>query len=446
MPPAAATAPPSALPRQVGRYRLEAELGRGATGVVYRAVDGFRGRQVALKQLHPHLLADPATAERYRRQMRNEVAHTGRLRHPHIVRLLDADAAAEPPYLVLEYVDGVPLSAHTAPDRLLPIEQVLDIAFKCCNALEHAQREGLVHRDIKPANLLLARDGTVKLTDFGTALSLRGEATQLAGLVGSPAYMSPEQVREEPLTPHSDMFSLGVALYELLTGRRPFEGETDIATLYRIGHDEPVRPGLLRSALPPEVEAAVLRALAKRPEDRHASWDAFAQALLAAQQGLPRQRSLDTEAERFARLRALPFFAGFTDVALWELLRLAKWRRLPRGTVLMREGTPGASFSVLLAGQVQVTRQGWQLSTLGPGVSIGEMVYLRPDHPVRTATAVAETEVLVLKVPNAALREASEALQSHFDKAFIQLLVARLIATNEQLAEWDVAPAPAGRT
>ncbi|MCH7665870.1 MAG: cyclic nucleotide-binding domain-containing protein, partial [Acidobacteria bacterium] len=94
----------------------------------------------------------------------------------------------------------------------------------------------------------------------------------------------------------------------------------------------------------------------------------------------------------------------------------------------------------------QVTRQGWQLSTLGPGVSIGEMVYLRPDHPVRTATAVAETEVLVLKVPNAALREASEALQSHFDKAFIQLLVARLIATNEQLAEWDVAPAPAGRT
>jgi len=247
--------------------------------------------------------------------------------------------------------------------------------------------------------------------------------------------MSPEQVREQDLTHHSDMFSLGVVVYELLTGRRPFEGETDFATLYKISHDAPTPPSLLRASLPEAVDAVLLRALAKQPADRFATWDAFAQALLSAHRGLPRQKSQDTEAERFARLRALPFFAGFHDVALWELMRLGHWRRLEQGTVLMREDRPGDSFCILIEGQVAVSRQGRLLSTLGPGVTLGEMTYLRPERRVRTATAVADSEVLVLKVRNPALRGASDDLQSCFDKAFIKLLVGLLIAANEQLAE-----------
>lgn len=135
-------------------------------------------------------------------------------------------------------------------------------------------------------------------------------------------------------------------------------------------------------------------------------------------------------------------FADFHDVALWELMRLGNWRRLERGTVLMRENTPGDSFCILIEGQVAVSRQGWNLSTLSAGVTLGEMTYLRPDNRLRTATAVAESEVLVLKVRNPALRGASEDLQSCFDKAFIKLLVGRLIATNEQLAEWELVAAP----
>lgn len=298
----------SAPPANIGKYRIERELGRGASGIVYLGLDGFRGRKVAIKQTHAHLLKVPEQAERYRKLLRNEAALSGRLRHPNIVRLLDADEEAVPPYLVLEYVDGQPLSAFATPDALLPMPQVLDIAFKCCNALDYACREGLVHRDIKPANLMLARDGDVKLTDFGAALSLRSDATQLSGLVGSPSYMSPEQVREHDLTHHSDMFSLAVVVYELLTGRRPFDGDTDFATLYKISHEAPTPPSLLRAALPPHVDEVLLRALAKDPADRFATWPDFAQALLAAHRGLPRQRSQDTEAERFARLRALPFF------------------------------------------------------------------------------------------------------------------------------------------
>ena len=427
----------SAPPANIGKYRIERELGRGASGIVFLGLDGFRGRKVAIKQTHAHLLKQPELAERYRKLLRNEAALSGRLRHPNIVRLLDADEEALPPYLVLEYVDGQALSDFATPDTLLPVPQVLDIAFKCCNALEYAYREGLVHRDIKPANLMLARDGDVKLTDFGAALSLRSDATQLSGLVGSPSYMSPEQVREQDLTHHSDMFSLAVVVYELLTGRRPFDGDTDFATLYKISNETPTRPSLLRASLPAHVDDVLLRALAKQPADRFVTWDDFAQALLAAHQSLPRQKSQDTEAERFARLRALPFFADFHDVALWELMRLGNWRRLEAGTVLMRESTPGDSFCILIEGQVAVSRQGWSLSTLGPGVTLGEMTYLRPENKMRTATAVAETEVLVLKVRNPALREASEDLQSRFDKAFIKLLVGRLIATNEQLAEWE---------
>ncbi len=429
------SAPAAPLPARIGKYRIERELGRGASGTVYLGLDGFRGRKVAIKQTHAHLLAQPEEATRYRRLLHNEATLSGRLRHPNIVSLLDADEHATPPYLVLEFVDGQPLSAFATADALLPVPQVLDIAFKCCNALEYACREGLVHRDIKPANLLLAQDGDVKLTDFGAALSLRSDATQLWGMVGSPSYMSPEQVREEDLTHHSDMFSLAVVVYELLTGRRPFDGDTDFATLYRIGNEAPTPPSLLRASLPAHLDAVLLRALAKQPADRFATWQDFAQALLAAHQGLPRQRSQDTEAERFARLRALPFFADFHDVALWELMRLGHWSRLEPGTVLMREGTPGDSFCILIEGTVAVSRQGRHLSTLGRGVTLGEMTYLRPDDRTRTATAVAQTEVLVLKVRNPALRGASEDLQSRFDKAFIKLLVGRLIATSEQLAD-----------
>ena len=256
---------PQQTPATIGKYRIERELGRGASGIVYLGLDGFRGRKVAIKQTHAHLLKQPELAERYRKLLRNEAALSGRLRHPNIVRLLDADEEALPPYLVLEYVDGQPLSDFATPDTLLPVPQVLDIAFKCCNALEYAYREGLVHRDIKPANLMLARGGDVKLTDFGAALSLRSDATQLSGLVGSPSYMSPEQVREQDLTHHSDMFSLAVVVYELLTGRRPFDGDTDFATLYKISNETPTRPSLLRASLPAHVDEVLLRALPSSP-------------------------------------------------------------------------------------------------------------------------------------------------------------------------------------
>jgi serine/threonine protein kinase len=425
-------------PSGIGKYRIERELGRGASGIVYLAHDTFRNLQVAIKQIHPHLLRDPSQATKYRRLLHNEAVLAGQINHPHIVSLIDVDERAEPPYLVLEYVKGRSLEEHTSPHRLLPVAEVLDIAFKCCNALEYAHFHGLVHRDIKPANLLLRDDGEVKLTDFGTALSQKGDVTQLSGLTGSPAYMSPEQIREEPLTQQSDMFSLGVVLYELLTGHKPFQGDNDYATIYKIGVENAAPLRVIRPELPAILEDVVRVALAKKPADRFDTWSAFANAVSGASSSVTRLASQTTEVERFQKLRQFDFFKDFSDVAIWETLRLGRLRTLDAGTVLMEEGSVGRSFYLLLDGSVKITKKNWALSKLNAGVSIGEMVYLRPGKNVRSATVIAETSITVLKILGASLHQASAELQSCFDKAFIEMLVGRLIATNLQLSEWDV--------
>jgi serine/threonine protein kinase len=423
----------SSLPGTIGKYRVIRELGRGASSAVYLAEDAFNNRQVAVKRVHQHLLSDERQALRLRRGLRNEALLAGKLKHPHIVRLYDADDDADPPYLVLEYLQGTSLARFCTADRLLPVEQVLDIVYKCCSALEHAQSIGLVHRDIKPANLMLQSNGDVKLTDFGTALSILGDVTQVAGLVGSPLYMSPEQVREEDVTHHSDMFSLTVMMYELLTGRRPFEGDSDYATLYKIGNEDPPLPGVLRPGLPVGLDEVIQRGLAKKPQDRFPNWSDYADAVLRLNKANSAKRVQHRDGERFSQMRALPFFAGFHDAVLWEALRLGMLHTHPAGTELMAEDTPGDSFCVLLEGQVSICRNGHRLSSVDAGVTLGEMSYLQPEKPTRTATALAETEVVVLEIKNEALRHASEDLQIRFDKAFIDLLVKRLMVTTDKL-------------
>jgi serine/threonine protein kinase len=426
------------IPAAIGKYVVEREIGRGASSTVYLGYDPFHRRQVAIKQIHAHLLTDPDQLARYRRHLHKEAAVSGKLNHPHIVRLLDADVDADPPYLVLEYVDGQSLSSFTSVERALSVPQVLDLAFKCCGALEHANENGLVHRDIKPANLILQSNGVVKVTDFGTALSLSADTTQVMGLVGSPSYMSPEQVREQDCTYQSDMFSLAVVVYELLTGRKPFDGETDFATMYKITTVQPSPPSLLRADLPAAVDAVVMQALEKKPEARYSRWSDFADALLSVSRSLPARRAAEREGERFAELRGLSFFSEFHDPALWETLRLARLNTFARGAVLMREGDPGDSFFVILQGKVTVSRNAWKLATLPSGVTLGEMTYLDPDNPARSATAVAGSDVMALEIRNQALRSGSEELQTSFDKAFIKLLVNRLMDTTAQVSSWDV--------
>ncbi|MDK2123772.1 protein kinase domain-containing protein [Parachitinimonas caeni] len=426
------------MPEKIGKYRIVRELGRGTTGVVYLAVDPFLGTQVAIKRAHPELLEDRSQGGRFLRLLQNEASLVGKLKHPHIAALLDAEIEEHEAYVVVEYVEGSTLEVHCSVDELLPVRDVVEVIFKCCNALDYAQRLGLIHRDIKPANILLTREREVKLTDFGAALALKSEKTQITGFIGSPAFMSPEQVMEKPLTHQSDIYSLGVVMYQLLTGRLPFEADSDYTTIYKICNETPQPLKVLRPELPDGLQAIIDHTLARDPARRYPTWVAFAEALASLFRELPRRGDDVADSEKFNLLKPLSFFSEFSDVELWSVLRLGTWHWLPRGTQLIREGMPGNSFYILVEGRVSVTRKGWELDTLDAGESLGEMAYLNPASRVRSATITADTDISVLKIRGDSLHQAPPELQMRFDKVFIRLLVERLTQANRQLAAIDI--------
>src|SRR5229473_5359644 len=222
----------------IGKYEVQKVLGKGATGTVYLAKDPFSGKEIALKTIDPAVFKDPENGEVFRLQFLNEASLAGKLRHPHIVAILDAVVQQDSGYIAMEYVKGGDLSRHVAAGKLLPVADVLQIAFKCCGALEYAAKEGIVHSDIKPTNLMLAEGTEVKISDFGAAYLRKSQVVQTAAM-GSPYYMSPEQIAGKELDFHSDMYSLGVSLYELLTGKKPFTAGTIEALVQKIQSQEP---------------------------------------------------------------------------------------------------------------------------------------------------------------------------------------------------------------
>jgi serine/threonine protein kinase len=271
-----------ATPVTIGRYRIEAELGRGAMGTVYRARDPRIDRLVALKVLRPQAQLDPETAEAVKQRFLNEGRAAGRLNHPNIVTVYDADedAATGLAYIAMEHVEGVELRELTR--RGLDPERLADVLGQVAAALDHAHERGVIHRDVKPANVLVSADGLAKLTDFGIARLGSSTMTQDGAFLGSPAYMSPEQVRGERVTRASDVFSLGVVAYEALTGRKPFEGADLVSTTHSIANEEPKPPSVVAPTLSRAVDGVLARALAKRPEDRPASAGELARELRRA--------------------------------------------------------------------------------------------------------------------------------------------------------------------
>jgi serine/threonine protein kinase len=288
----------------------------------------------------------------------------------------------------------------------------------------------LIHRDLKPNNLMLTRTGDIKISDFGASQIVDSEATQLSGVVGSPSYMSPEQISEKELDYRSDMFSLGVVLYELLVGRRPFEADNMMTLMYQITQI-PHRPLLARRArLPAALDQVIDTALQKNPKDRFPTWQAFADSLAAIDSALVVTKDEAPDREMFMALRKNPFFESFNDAQIWQTLRVARWHKLRAGAVLIDEGQAGNSFSILIEGEANVSRNGAHLASIKPGASMGEMAFLTPDDPQRSATITAATQVLVLKMTRATLEEAGVDLRAQFERRFLQILVDRLRAAN----------------
>jgi serine/threonine protein kinase len=424
------------LQETIGKYPVIREIGSGATSRVYLARDPFADREVAIKVLLPGKGADPETERMQHKSFMTEASLAGKLNHPHIVDIYDAVIEAERSYLVMEYVPGVTLEAHSSVASLLPVGKVVEIIFKCIRALEYAHNHGIIHRDIKPGNILLSKDGEAKVSDFGAAFQQRQglETSQLTG-VGSPAYMSPEQIRMEKLNQQTDIYSLGVTMFRLLTGRLPFEASSYAGLAHAVLNMPPPAPSTLRTALPPLLDQICLKAMAKDPAERYKSWLDFGKDLSKAFTTLRLAGDAVSESEKFDRLRGMPFFMNFGDVALWEVVHISSWTSLPANTVIIREGEEGDSFYLLIDGEVSVTLMGKPISTIKPGGCFGELLYFADRGERRTTTITSLVPITVMEIKTKALDASTDGCQVGFNKAFMKVLIGRLVQANRMIAQ-----------
>ena len=273
--------------KQFGRYAVLEEIGSGAMGAVFKAHDPMMDRVVAVKTIHASALIGPL-ADQYRERFTREARAAGRLAHPGIVTVFDAGVEGDTPYLVMEFVPGRTLEAVLSTGEHYPIDKVCEIGLQVAEALGYAHANGVIHRDIKPANIQLT--GTperAKIMDFGVAKLTQAQVTSTGTLLGTPAFMAPEQFTGMPLDGRSDLFSLGVILYWMATGDKPFTGDTITAVSYKIVHTEPIPPRQLNPAVPAPLEALILKCLAKDPAARHQSGDELATDLAALRGGQP---------------------------------------------------------------------------------------------------------------------------------------------------------------
>ena len=253
---------------KAGRYEVVRELGRGSMGVVYQGFDPIIGRTVAIKTMLTEGLS-PEEYKEFRARFQREAQAAGVLSHPNIVNVFDYGEDSGMLYLIMEFLEGTSLEKLVEGKKVLPIETIIPMCEQVCGALDHAHQRGIVHRDIKPANIMILNNGMVKVTDFGIAKMVSMGMTQAGLVLGTPNYMSPEQVKGRQVDGRSDLFSLGVILYDLVTGKKPFPGQNITTVIYKIINENPVPPRELDATIHPGLSYVICKALAKSPEERY---------------------------------------------------------------------------------------------------------------------------------------------------------------------------------
>ena len=336
-------------PLLCGRYELLSELGRGTSGVVYKAHDPKLDRLVAIKILRPELVSLDEAGVGVKQRFHHEAVAAGRLTHPAIVAVHDVGESEDRPFMVMEYIEGGTLADLLLGGRPLPLTDAVGIVLQVCAALDYAHRHGVVHRDIKPRNILVG-PGVTKVTDFGTARIVGASHTQTGTMLGTPAYMSPEMVRGLSTDPRSDLFSLGVVLYEALTGVNPFNAADLAAVLYRIVNIDAPSVRHHNAELPPTLDRVVRRALVKEPKSRYATATDFANALREAGTGQHRRRPFRAVREAVQDVRRSRLLSRPARVAAGAVCLLA----LVGGTWAALRREPDVNRTVATSSTVQV--------------------------------------------------------------------------------------------
>lgn len=353
--------------KKYGRFSVEEELGRGGMGVVYRAVDPVIGRSVAIKVLH----TDSSLSSKARGEIQNrfeqEFRSAGNLIHPSLVTVYDVGQEGDESFIAMECVEGDSLERMLRSGRDLSFKEVADLLERLCSGLDYAHDAGIVHRDVKPANVLLTESGRPKITDFGVAKVRSANLTLTGTVIGTPAYMAPEQILGETVTGAADQFSVGVILYQMLTGELPFIGDLPTTTLYKIVHEDPAPPSSLNETLPPEIDAAVLKSLAKNPAERYACCTDLAKAVRDALGATP-QISPESTSRTVTLAGAEPFDAEISHAGSGSYGGAVTWAN--------RKPTP--RYGLLALGAIALAMLGW----------FGAQMYferMAPQEPVETA-------------------------------------------------------------
>tara|TARA_R110002074_G_scaffold49712_1_gene126821 strand:- start:81210 stop:82487 length:1278 start_codon:yes stop_codon:yes gene_type:complete len=424
------------MPVKVGKYEILEELGRGSMAVVYSAHDPFTDRNVAIKLVHSEALNNEKTGDRFKRLFFNEAHAASVLNHPNILRVYDANIEGEYYYLVMDYIpEAKTLWNYCQSDALLPLRDVVNIIYNCAKALDYAHRQGIVHRDIKPNNIMQTRTRDIKIADFSVALINRDDymETQIGGLLGSPLYMSPEQITERDMTGNTDIFSLGVVMYELLTGRHPFRADNINAIIHNITRADPLSLSEFRMDVPEQLESILKHMLHKEPGQRYSMGLDLASDLALIFQDLDDVDNEDELKQKFEAIKKLRFFEGFSDVDIWELMRACDWRKYIKDEYIIQEGDEDHSFYILLSGIVSVEKNGLSIDHLQAGDCFGEMGYITKTK--RTASVRSSSDVSLIKVNASTLDRANESTQLRFLKVFVKTLAARLTDTTSVLAK-----------
>jgi len=413
--------------KTIGRYEIIRKIGQGSMGLVYLGRDPYIKRNVGIKISRPAADVGEQKAEKYRQRFFIEAQSAGRLMHPNIVAIYDAGLYKDFCYLAMEYIDGPTIKKFCNTNNLLALTNVVEIIFIVCKALDHAHKMGVIHRDIKPLNIMLKKSGDVKITDFGIA-QIKSEQMASTGIVGSPSYMSPEQVKQKPVGNQSDIFSLGCVLYELLTGKMAFPGDDQVSIMCNVVKEEPIPMDEIRPDLPEILVKITGKALAKDPSQRYQTCEDFAYDLRVALRGLRGTIRSSKFEDVFDYVNSVPFFENFSKNQVKEILKSSSVYKVPRGEAMVSEGDIEDSFFVLLSGKASVQKDNRRIATISRGECFGEMAYL--SGQARTATVMAETDCILMEVSATLLDRASEIIQLLFLRGFAMNLIQRLAKSN----------------
>jgi len=415
----------SVIPEKIGKYDILEVLGKGSMGVVYKGHDAFVDRPVAIK-VSTSLGPSDDAEDLARKMFINEARSAGRLDHPNILKVYEAgEDQFGQPYMVMEYVaGGETLKDYTAADKLLPVSDTLKMIKQSAEALDYAHEKEVMHRDVKPANIMVTKEGKAKLGDFGIARRLGVDQTQIHGWFGSPLYMSPEQARDEQLTPQSDLFSLGAVFYELLTGAPPFVAKGLTGVIAKVTKEDPTPPSKVRAEVPEAVDSIVMRMLAKGLTERYRSGKEIVRDIDRVLIELSQSGLSLSEEEKLERLKDLKFFKSFSTPEIKEVIKVARWKQFEADRPVFEEGGAGQGFFVIVSGAADLVIGRTTVAELDEGECFGEMAYLSGQK--RLGTIVPKRVMRAIHIEKPLQEWASLPCQIRIKGVFQETLIERL--------------------